>query len=119
MDRAIHLPVAGDIHAKRADRDAVAGSVPLGCLGVGVDKCLHDFGDVALIDGPGVMKAGNNGPERHVRRVIHADSLSLVSGSASVADGVGATTAHPESTRTHDSTSAIDDTVEPTSQEAV
>ncbi|GEM_PF-4811716 len=74
MDRAINLPITGDIHAQLAQVVAVRFPMVLTRSLVGVHKRLHDFADVSLINRARMMQAGNDGSQRKVGGVIHPES---------------------------------------------
>lgn len=73
-DRAINLPVAGDVHAQLAKRYACRGLVIAASFFVGINKRFHDLTDVPLIDRARVMQARNDGPQRKLGGVIHPES---------------------------------------------
>lgn len=73
-DRAINLPVTGDVHAQLAKRYARRGLVIATSLLVGIRQRFHDLADVPLIDRARVMQARNDGSQRKLGGVIHPES---------------------------------------------
>lgn len=71
LDGALNLSVAGDVHAKAAQSDAIPGRKAAFMLGVGLRQRLDDLGNVALVDRSGVMKARNDSPQGQSGSIIH------------------------------------------------
>lgn len=74
MNRAINLPVAGDIHAQLAQGGSVAGAVSRCGATLSLNQRLDDLGNVSLIDRARVMQARHDRAQGKVGGRVHIDS---------------------------------------------